>query len=253
MSELSDELGKAILRAFLKAYNAERDASFSLDHLLAKSNDASCDYHFVDPGDGELKVQVTTPHGDADFRKAIARDHAFLEKLDMAIKGFRVGGVCITLSGTPLPYNKKQQDALVSQTRQVIISERPVVHHRTTVLERLDLCARSKLLGRYFSSVEIVASGDAAAPPWLILCPHEASGMPDPVTQVEQSYVRKSDKYRSSAHDLILLIYSGTIPHDTDQVIRMRSVLKPHLRHFRDVWAFCPVDSTDWRVDCIKE
>jgi len=253
MAELPDKLSNGILRAFLKAYNARRGTKFSLDHLLAKSNDASCDYHFVDPNDGELKVQLTTPHGAADFRKAIARDHAFFEKLDMAIKVSGVGGVCITLSDTPLPYNKKQLDNLASELLLIINSQTPAAGTMVVELSQRDLCAHSQLVGRHFSSVEIVASGDPTTPPWLILCPYKASGVPDPVTQVEQSYVRKSEKYRSSAHDLILLIYSGTIPYDADQVVRMRSTLEPHLRHFREVWTFCPADSTDWRVDCIKE
>lgn len=255
MAELSDELSEGILRDFLTAYNSRRGTKFSLDHRLAKSDDASCDFHFADPSDGELKVQITTPHGDEDLRKANARDSYFFEKLETGIKQSRIAGVRfvgITLSDAPLPYKREHLDSLVSKLLP-IISSKVLAARRSAELSQWDLSARSELLGRYFSNLSVEPGGDPGKPPCLILCPHVATGIPDPVTQVKQSYVRKSDRYRSSAHDLILLIYAGTIPYDADQVGRMRSVLKPNLGHFREVWVFCGADPTGWRVDCIKE
>jgi hypothetical protein len=256
MAELPGELSEEILRVFLKAYNARRATKFCLDHKLAESNDSSCDYHFVDPGDGELKIQVTTPHGDEDLRKANARDSYFFGKLDTEIKESGIEGVAavgITLSATPLPFKRKCLDRLVSELLTVIHSE--VLHacQNEARLSPRDLCDRSKLLGRYFSSLRFKPGGEPAKPPCLILSPYKAILVQDPVTHVGQTYLRKSGRYGSSAHDLILLIYAGTIPYDDDQLKRMVSTLKKETSILREVWTFCAANSTGWRVDCVKE
>jgi hypothetical protein len=256
MAELPGELSEEILRVFLKAYNARRGTKFCLDHKLVKSHDSTCDYHFVDPAGDELKIQVTTPHGDEDFRRANARDSYFFGKLETEIRESGIVGVAsidITLSATPLPFKRKFLDRLVSELLRVISSEALRAQRDIVRLSQRDFSDCSELLGRYFSSLTVKPGGDPGKPPCVNMGNYVAILMQDPVTHVEQSYVRKSDRYGSSAHDLILLIYAGTIPYDDDQLRRMVSALKKEKANFREVWTFCASDSTGWRVDCVKE
>jgi len=90
MSELPDEISHEILRIFLDTRNTRTGTGYSLDHLLTTSDDASCDYHFVHPSFGELKVQLTTPAGEADLQKTGARNGYFFEKLEAGIKKSQV-------------------------------------------------------------------------------------------------------------------------------------------------------------------
>jgi hypothetical protein len=252
MAELTTEQRNVLLRAFLQEYNIKRSTNFSLDHLCDNAIDASCDYHLIDPNDGELKIQLTTPPGESGYRKVYNQERKFPSGLKTVLTESGLRGIGVLLSYLSLPQKKNEQKNLISELALVISSLSSSLKSLSyTILSRQDLCGHAKSLGRHFVSLEIIGLPNKDATP-MVLMVSNCSRVPDPAVQVEESYFKKLNRYGNSAHDLILLIYFAMNPYDADEINSMISALSPFSCQFREVWTLCNVHSDTPKIDCIK-
>jgi|GEM_PF-5685188 len=253
MAELAIEQRDILLRAFLPAYNAKRSTHFSLDYLLDESNDSSCDYHLVDPDGRELKIQLTRPPGDSNDRKSIASESEFLRALRAAIEKSGIRGRAIILSYVVLPRGERQRQDLISELLRVVSLVRALPKPPSgIVISQQDLRGYAGSLGKHFFYLKLIDMPKEDAQTVVLMGPYLGSLVPDPAMQIKESYFKKLNRYRSSAVDLVLLVYFDMSPYDADEGESMISALSPFSDQFREVWVLCNVFSSSPRIDCIS-
>jgi hypothetical protein len=252
MAELVPKQRDILLRASLLEYNAKRSTHFSLDHLLDKSNDASCDYHLIDPNGRELKIQLTTPPGDSNDRRLCSSESKFLRALRTAIAKSDIRGGAIILSYVILPRGERQRQDLISELVRVVSLVRALPKSPSgIVLSQQDLREYAESLGKHFFYLKIIDMAKRDAQTVVLMGSYLGSLVPDPAMQIKESYFKKLNRYRSSAGDLVLLVYFDVSLCDADEVGSMISALSQFFDEFREVWVLCNVFSSSPRIDCI--
>lgn len=254
MAELTDMQFQRIGPIFLDAYNKHWGTDFSLNQRVQPENNSE-DYHFRNSQDGDLKIQWTTPPGDAHEKRAVVIASHFFSDLEkrLLVHGFK--GLMILLTYKDIPNSKSERTKLIDNLYRLLENARESMGDDTKELKiaASRLLTYSQFAVKYITDIEIVTNPDPNAKLFVGLAYYMASGVPLSSRRAEEALSHKMERYGVSAHDLVLVIHFDMDAYDEDEVEHMRQALAPHPDCFRQVWTIRDAIITGQRVDCVKE